>query len=291
MTTALWRAELLLEIIGAFLAFRAGIRQATQYIGFMAISDAALMVSLSHISAQAYSAAYFLQQAIAYFLLARVMILLCCKAVGDDEQTRKFYSLGIPIVAALLGIWFFSAKSMTLENLVKFGMGIDALICALVILCFANNEPAHPWKGLGIGAAWLSACNVIIGLAYSHGYRAAVSYKWVGEIGLLLMWAWACAKVSCGTVEGHGNQLNGSSRLQVFWGDSLTRQNTREGSGGAGSNPASPAKNEASMQRLPLSASEYPISPAGIEASSEVEGLALFSNHDFELLRKWRIRA
>jgi len=27
------------------------------------------------------------------------------------------------------------------------------------------------------------------------------------------------------------------------------------------------------------------------EASSEVEGLALFSNFDEELLRKWRIRA
>lgn len=269
MIYLLWLSELALEVPGCILASRRQIKPLAIYLGFRALGDIAGMVALGLFGHDAYAWTDLIQRTIQYPLFWVLALYLVAKILHEDSRIAKIY-LGMAWFVGIAAVIFFHFRPLTMAYLLRFEFVAQGIAAALVASAFGMAEmenwpKAELWVRLcGYAVIVHAGWDVLTTSGLTHGWRVEGLYP-IGAITALLMWAWACSKVSCGGVEGHA--LPGGAAALCT------------------NVPPSRFQNREHPQ------SEYQASPAGIEASSEVEGLALFSNHDFELLRKWRIRA
>jgi len=203
MIYLLWLSELALEVPGCILASRRRIKPLAIYLGFRALGDVAGMIALRYFGHDVYAWTDLIQRTIQYPLFWVLAVYVVAQILNADSRVAKFYQ-GMAWFVGIGAVIFFHFRPLTMAYLLSFEFGAQGIAAALVASAFGMAEMEN-WPKPEL---WVRLCGyaVIVHAGWdvlttgglTHGWRVEGLYP-IGAISALLMWAWACAKVSCGS--------------------------------------------------------------------------------------------
>ena len=269
VATTVLAAEFALEAAGALLSFRRRNWLVFFFFLFLFLSDIGVHALKLAVGGDVYGWACWGQRAGKHLFLVVLACVICAKLIRDNSNMRLNAA-----ILSIVGVGFvalaYSRGETVADSLLNAEIAANIFLWLLVVIGWLSQtgKLEAPWNWIAAGFLTQIASDIVITALWMKWAGAPHWYP-VGVIpayGLMVCGLWACAKQSMVSTLPACQSCGNPSALDV----NLMALRCSNG-----------------HKHLVNPSPE----PVASEASSEVEGLALFSNYDAELLRKWRIRA